>query len=391
MPSGQHNVVKAQKIVDTAIVALGDKLSVAQTVTKTTFDVFKGAENDTISFRVPGTLPVRSYGWRNDRSQPIQTDTYTEQKVDLTVQPANDYSAVKLIDEALEWDFGGSWGKIFDAQTSTIARKIEFDVLDQIVTAPYEAVVKVDPSTANIQAQADLGRDYWFNVLSDVRQILAKMRCPMDGPVFARAGANVAAELRKNQKLALNANTGDESAFARDTILTYAGITVLEDFNVDPDEMFIYAKSGYLFFNAAPAIPLGAKQGAIQNRDGVSLRWIQDYDPGYQIDRSTFSSWKGFTFTKDNLIQRNEDSTQDLISLDQYFLRGVKVTMKTGAVSLLPGDAGDTSNGRQGAAATSDLAKVYRGEPFTGTLPAGEDYPNALLTAKTYTDNATAV
>lgn len=380
MPSGQHNVVKAQKIVDTAIVALGDKLSVANTVTRETFDVFKGVENDTISFRVPGTLPVRSYGWRNDRSEPLRTDTYTETKVDLTVNPLNDYSAVKLIDEALEWDFGGAWGKIFDAQTSTIARGIERNILDLILDAPYEALIKIDPSTANLQAQHDLGRDLFFNAFSDAKQVLAKMRSPMDGPVFAVAGANFASELRKNSKALVNHGTG-ESAFASNTIMTYAGITVVEDFNIDPDLCYVYAKSGFLFFNAAPQIPLGAVRGAIQNQDGISLRWLQDYDPAYQIDRSTFSSWKAFSYTKDRLTQRNTDNTQDIIGLTEYFVRGVIISIKTGDAGYVPGDGGPATNDRKGASATSELGLVFKGLPFAGTLPAGERYPNVLLTA----------
>jgi hypothetical protein len=392
MPTGQHNVVKAQKIVDTAITALNDKLSVTKTVTRNSFDVFKGQENDTISFRVPGTLPVRSYGWRNDRSEPIKTDTYTETKVDLTVQPENDYSSVKLIDEALEWDFGGSWGKIFNAQTTAIVRKLEFDVLDQILAAPYEALFLIDATTTNIKAQADLGRDLFFNAFADAKQAMAKMRCPMDGAIYAACGANFAAELRKNQKLGLNQGTGNEGAFANATILTYAGITAYEDFNIPDDECYVYAKSGMVMFNAAPQVPLGAKQGAIQNKDGFSLRWIQDYDPGYQIDRSTFSAWKGFSYVKDSLIQRNTDKTQDIVGTEQYFLRGVKISLKnaTNTVGYVPGDGGAATGGRAGASATSELGKVFKGLPFAGTLPAGEDYPNVLLTAKNRADAAYA-
>lgn len=391
--SGEHNVVKPQKIVDTAITALNDKLSVTHTVTKRSFDEFKGQDNDTISFRVPGTLPVRSYGWRNDRSEPIRTDTYTETKVDLTVSPENDYSAVKLSDEAREWDFGGEWGRIFTAQISTIVRTLEFDVLNEIVTAPYEAMIVVDPSTTNIKAQADIGRDLFFNAFSDAKQIMAKMRCPMDGAVYATAGANFASHLRKNQKLAL-ATSDNGSAFADNLIGTYAGITVVEDLNIDPDACFVYAQSGVLMFNAAPQIPLGVNHGAIQNVGGISLRWIQDYDPGYQIDRSTFSAWKAFSYVKDSLIQRNTDKTQDIVGSSQYFLRGVKIVLKSGtfasATQYVPGDGGAATGGRAGASASSELGKVFNGQPFAGSLPAGEDYPNVLLTAKLRGDAAYA-
>jgi hypothetical protein len=342
---------------------------------------------------VPGTLPVRSYGWRNDRSEPLKTDTYTETTVTLTVSPENDYSAVKLSDEAKEWDFGGAWGKLFDAQTTAVTRKIELDSLEQIVGAPYEAQIVIDPSSTNLKAAIDEGRDLFFNAFSDAKQIMAKMRCPMDGQVFAVAGANFAGQLRKNQKAGL-ATSDSTSAFAQNTIGTYAGITVVEDFNIDPDACYVYAKSGIVMFNAAPSIPLGAVRGAIQSKNGISLRWLQDYDHAYQIDRSTFSAWKAFSYVEDSLIQRNTDKTQDIVGSSRYFLRGVKLVLKAGtyasAVGYVPGDGGSATGGREGASATSELGLVFQGKPFTGTLPAGEDFPNVLLTAKNRADAAYA-
>lgn len=384
MTAGQHDLVKAaEKIVNTAVVALDQSLVVAHMVTKGSFDEFRGVEDETITMRVPGTLPVRSYAWRNDRQEPLRSDTYKEQTVKVSVEREHIYSAVKIIDEALEFDFDGDWGRIFLAQVETLVRKIDFTLLDMIENAPVEGKIVIDPSAANIQAAADQGENFFFNAFDDARVMMQKMRCPMDGQVFALAGSAFASKLRRANKGLLHAGTGNESAFATRAILTYAGITVVEDMNIDPDLCYVFAKSGMVFWNAAPAIPLGAKAGAIQNQKGISLRWLMDYEHDYANDRSMFSTWYGNRYVDDYLRQRNSDNTQDIISTQPYFLRGVVISMKSGDTGFEPGDGGSDTNGRRGAAATSDLAKVYNGLPFSGTLPAGERLPSVLITAQT--------
>jgi hypothetical protein len=126
-------------------------------------------------------------------------------------------------------------------------------------------------------------------------------------------------------------------------------------------------------------VPLGATKGAISNENGYSLRWIQDYDASRQIDRSTFNSWIATGVTKDNLRQINTDGTQEIVSTEQYFVRGIKIVLAADSIAaaaaeIKPGDGKARTNGSLGSASTSDLAKVYNDQPFAGTLPAGEPF-----------------
>lgn len=95
-----HLKVKPAVLVESAVAALRDQLVISNTVTKrsdmTTF--FKSA-GDTISQRVKGTVPVRTYTARNDRSQPIITDQYQETVVTVTISADRPYSAIKMTDE----------------------------------------------------------------------------------------------------------------------------------------------------------------------------------------------------------------------------------------------------------------------------------------------------
>jgi len=375
MANGQHTVVKPQNIADAALVAVGEESVLSQTVERRTFDDFKGVAGDTLTFRVEGTLPVRSYGWRNDRSEQIRVDTYVEQTVTLTVEPNNDYSAVALTDEAKEFDFAGAWGKLFNAQIKAVTRGLDGRIRNQVLNAPYERIMALVASSANKSAAAADGEDLVFNFFSDVQAELKALRNP-DSNIVAVVGSNWANLLRKASKGKKNQGTGD-GAFASNVIDTYAGITAVEDPTLPKNEGYIYAASAILLFTAAPAVPEGAKKGAISNEDGFALRWIQDYDSARQIDRSTFNSWIATGVTKDNLRQINSDGTQEIVDTVQYFVRGLKIVLAADATAaaaaeIKPGDGKARTNGSLGSASTSTLAKVYNDQPFAGTLPAGE-------------------
>lgn len=377
MANGQHTVVKPEKIAAAAVVAIGEESILSKTVERRSFDEFKGAAGDKITFRVEGTLPVRSYAWRNDRSEQIKTDTYVEQTVDLTVEPNNDYSAVALIDEALEFDFEGAWGKLFNAQVKAVTGGLDRRVRAQVLNAPYERIMALVASSANKAAAAADGEDLVFNFFSDVQAELKALRNP-DTNVVAVVGSGWANLLRKASKSTKNEGTGD-GAFASNVIDTFAGITAVEDPTLAKNEGYVYAASAILLFTAAPKVPLGAKKGAISNQNGYALRWIQDYDSSRQIDRSTFNSWIATGVTKDNLRQINTDGTQEIVDTVQYFVRGIKIVLAADATAataaeIKPGDGKARTNGSLGSSATSTLAKVYNDQPFAGTLPAGEDF-----------------
>lgn len=375
-----HTVVKPKLIAETGIDILGEKLDALSSLTKFVPDQFFGSEGDTVSVRVKGTLPVREYGWKNDRSEPIKTDVYKETKVDLTVGALNTYSSTKLTDEDKKFDFNGDFGRLTDAQTDTIAEDLERRALKHILAAPFEACLAIDPSTANIKAQAEIGRDYLYNKFVEAAQILSKLRAPKDER-FARVGANIAAQIRMNQKLVLANGANTDGAFNSFVIGSYAGFNCVEDPSLPADEAIVYVKSAYQYWNYAPSIPQGAIAGAIAAKNGVQMRWIHDYDPGYQVERSTWSTWSGFAHAKDMLKAVNTDETQMLIGTQQYFLRGLKIVIGAASAGWVPGDGGVNGGERKGASPTSELGLVYTGQPFAGTRGEGSNYPNVLDTA----------
>lgn len=389
MANGQHTVVKPQKIADAALVAIGEESILSKTVERRTFDEFKGVAGDTITFRVEGTLPVRSYAWRNDRAEQIRVDTYVEQTVNLTVEPNNDYSAVALIDEALEFDFAGAWGKLFNAQVKAVTRGLDQRVRNQVLNAPYERIMALVATSANKAAAASDGEDLVFNFFSDLQAELKALRNP-DSNVVAVVGSGWANLLRKASKGTKNQGTGD-GAFASNVIDTYAGITAVEDPTLPKNEGYVYAASSILLFTAAPQIPVGANKGAISNQNGYALRWIQDYDASRQIDRSTFNSWIATGVTKDNLRQVNTDGTQEIVGTTQYFVRGIKIALVGNASATAAVTANAVSSVAVvdgGSGYTSAPAVTFSGGGGTGATGTAV-LTNGVVTSVTVTAGGT--
>lgn len=100
----EHTTVKPQTIADTGVEILKLRSVASNLVTRQGFEKFTGQEGDTINVRVKGSLPVRNYAWRNDRSQPLITDTIKDTIVPIKVELDRNYNGVKLIDEAKLFD-----------------------------------------------------------------------------------------------------------------------------------------------------------------------------------------------------------------------------------------------------------------------------------------------
>ena len=130
-----HEVVKPEKIVNTAVGLLERELIVPTLFTRKGIDDFKGAKDDTLNMIVPGLLPAHDYGWRNDRSAPIEVDEYKDRKISISFG-GNSYSAVQLTDEQKEMDFQG-WALLMDRQVRAVGSLLERRAVDKLTGADY--------------------------------------------------------------------------------------------------------------------------------------------------------------------------------------------------------------------------------------------------------------
>lgn len=376
-----HELVQPQAIVDTMVEGLGDELVVANTFTRFAADQFLGAAGDKITKRVPGTLPFRNYGFRNDRKEPLRVDTYSETLVDMTVAADDIYSAVELTPEQMTFDFDGDFGRLFNAQTDAIVRGIEFEAMRQITGAEYELVRPISINLDEEKEQAEYNRSHLFNQFVDLRADLHRMR-NRESSYVVIAGVDWISEFQKDNKLVRVAGQGD-NAFANATIGDYAGFTIVQGpYTMKSDEAFVYSSSAFLFWNAAVTAPLGTIAAATANKNNVSMLWVQDYDPAYVVNRSIFHSWKSFSVTKDHLSL--EAPTGQLItSPEEFFIRAVKLVLtderkhEANSKKVRPAFAakghqpGDGNTNAPGGNPESFLGKAFNNELADGYVPEG--------------------
>lgn len=365
-----HLKVKPAVLAEAAVEALTDKLVISNTVTKRNdINKFFGSEGDTITVKVKGTLPVRTYAPRNDRAMPIITDTYSESKQTVTLSVDRPYSAVKLTDEQRDWDFNGGWGDIIDAQMDTVGQYVEHGVLTQIVNAPYERIIVAKDSTAQITAAKEIGQDVFYNLVIEAKKSLRLMRSPSEQLVCI-VGVDFEEALLKSNRLVKDEGRGDD-ALSSATLGTIAGVKFVSSTAIPAAEAFMYAPSGFIAFTGVPSIPKSVPFGATASANGWAVRHMLDYDSGYLTDRSVVDTFAGYSYTKDRIAVFNGES-QHITSPDEFFVRGVRLGLgDSGLKEKTPGDGGNTAGGNP----ESFLAKAYKLDHIATATPAGTPWP----------------
>ena len=386
-----NKVVKPKLIADAGVESLKQRAVASNLVTRNGFEQFTGIENDTVNVRVKGALPVREYAWKNDRSKPLVTDTFQDTVVQVKIEPTRNYSAVKLRDEEKLFDFDGAWGDIFARQTEALTDYNEKRILSHIVSAPYERQIVIDGTAKGIKDQIALNRDNIFNAIVDAKSDLRKMRAPgMD--YVCLVGSGLASEIQKSQKLVTATGNGD-TALSQATLGTIAGVQVVESPWLPAYEGYIFSKSGFVFYNAAPPVPNSAPFAATAAAGGFALRWVMDYETSFASDRSLFDTFVGYNYTRD-LIELQDADGIFHTSEDLYFVRGVKLVMKTEDVNadakdFKPGDGTASDLDLPGNKAGSYLALAYEGKLTeanarkTNYFPGLADVPGVMGTGET--------
>lgn len=313
-PTAQHQVVKPEKLVNTAVGMLEQELLIPNLFQKQGVDQFRGAADDTISVKVEGVLPFHDYAWRNDRSQAIQFDVYAERKIAVTFG-GNVYSAVKLTDEQADFDIT-QWSTLLRPQVKAVARGMARRAVKLLTDQTY--AVTVGNAEQNLRG-----------ALIEARRVLNGFNVP-DGNRYLLVGTDFESALLNDDKLNLAQNVGDaeaQSALRTATIGQRMGFTIVVDQTIKSDEAFAFASSAFIFLSGAPYVPASVPFGATTSFEGLALRWIRDYDSEYMQDRSVVNTYVGFREVKDVLVGWNPTTEREVVSTGEHFVRGIKLKL----------------------------------------------------------------
>lgn len=350
MPTVQHQVVKPQKLVNTAVGMLEQELIIPNLFTKQGVDQFKGAENDTISMKVEGILPFHDYAWRNDRSSPIQFDEYSERTIAVSFG-GNVYSAVKLTDEQYDFDIDG-WAKLLRPQSKAVARGLQRRAIKLLTGQNYN--VTIGNAAKNLRS-----------ALIEARRVLNAFHAPREGR-YLLVGTEFESALLNDPALNLAQNVGDseaESALRTASIGERFGFRIVVDQTIPADSAYAFAKSGFIFLSGAPSVPQSVPYGATTSFESIALRWVRDYDSLYMQDRSVVNTYAGFRSVPDILVGWDAAKEKEVISTQEHFVRGIKLTLD------------GKSDYPEAGSELATITGVTSARVFTPTGPAAENDP----------------
>ena len=139
VPNVEHGVIKPQKQIAAAQGVLERELVLPNFFSSQSIDQFKGSEGETLTFRYPGVLPWREYEFRNDRTDPLIFDSFSEAVSTVTVS-GRIYNGVRITDEQYDFD-NVSPGYVIPMQAEAIARGVEQYCVRAFNTTQYPFII----------------------------------------------------------------------------------------------------------------------------------------------------------------------------------------------------------------------------------------------------------
>lgn len=338
-----HNPIKPEKLAAAAAELVEAALVVPNFFRRKGIDEYKGARDDTVNVKVPGVLPWRNAGWRNDRSQPIVLDEYAERSV-ATKFGHDLYSGVAMIDEQALMDFD-SFTDLVGPQAEAVGRGLErlcVDTLADPNALPIDGGdTHSEGSAYNVTlGGAVAGRDL-RGTLIRAREILTRFNQPTAGRVLL-VGTAWESALLNDDRMNLAQNVGDnvaESALTEATIGRRFGFTIVVSPEIDPNSAYALGDSPFVLATAGPLTPTSVPFGATASTGrvgGISLRWMRDYDFMFQRDRSAVNIYAGTNIVKDPLVGLNAQN-QAFVSANNHFVRAIALDLEASSDSLPTG------------------------------------------------------
>lgn len=312
-----HIKVKPEKMANAAVQVLEQQLTLPGIFRREGFEAYKGAKGDVVNMRVEGVLPFHRYAFRNDRSEPIVTDQYTERTVAVGLVD-HFYNATELTDEQKDFDLL-DWGFLLGKQTKAVSRGLQRAAQEVIESNEYEVVIG--------GANADL-----VESIAEARRVLNRFQVP-DGSRWLVVGSDFEMALQSDERVALAQNSGDQiasDALKRAYVGELKGFQVILDNTIEPSSAYAFVDGGYVWAAAAPSVPRSVGYGATASYEGLTMRVMQDYVADYMYDRQIVDIWSGMRSVKDVLVgweASGDGLGQEKVSEKEYFVRGVKITL----------------------------------------------------------------
>jgi hypothetical protein len=295
-----NTFLKPSVIANTAIGLLYRELVIARTVWTDAVNPgeFTGALNDTVNMRIPARRTARKRTLRAGTAIINDPSVEFSQPVQLTTDV---YNGAPITDEELTLDIVDFGAQVLTPQIKAVAEGVEDEIADEIEGAAYPAGLTLNPDHTEFVVS---GRTDWFLVASRAARLLDDNFVPVAGRTLL-VGSQVKEEITTSDRWTRFDSVGANAASVMEerTVGRIADFNVVYSPSIDPDAAYAYHRTAFVLATRAPLVPRGASAGVIRAAggaagapgfyDGLSVRWLSDYDYTNTTDRSLVNTWVG--------------------------------------------------------------------------------------------------
>lgn len=321
-----NTFLKPSVIANMSIGLLYRELVVARTVWTDAVNPgeFSGALNDTVNMRIPARRTARKRTLRAGTAIVNDVSVEFSQPVQLTTDV---YNGAPITDEELTLDITDFAAQILNPQIRAVAEGVEDEIVDEIEGATYPAGMVIDPTDTEFLVS---GSTDWFIVAARAAKLLDLKNVPVTER-FLLVGADVKEQIVTSDRFSRWEAVGPQAvdALTSRTIGKIADFTVVYSPSIDADTAYAYHRTAFVLATRAPLVPRGASSAVVRTAggaagapgyyDGLSVRWLSDYDYTNTTDRSLVNTWVGTATVLDPDAPTNPASTKSL-------MRAVKIT-----------------------------------------------------------------
>lgn len=321
-----NKFLKPTVIARAAVGLLYRELVVARTLWTDAVDPgeFSGALNDTITMRVPARRTARKRTLRAGTA--IVNDVSNEFGVPVKLT-TDIYNGAPITDEELTLDITDFAAQVLAPQVRAVVEGLEDEAVAAVEDATYLPTMTVNPDATEFQVG---GETDWFRVAARAGKLLDKQDVPATGRTLL-VGANVKEQIITSDRFSRYDSIGPDNtdALRERSIGRIAEFNVVPSMGIDDDDAYAYHRTAFVLATRAPLVPRGATFGQVSAAgaragsagfyDGLSVRWLMDYDYTNTTDRSLVNLWIGTAPVLDPVDFTNPNSALEL-------RRAVKIT-----------------------------------------------------------------
>lgn len=318
-----NTFLKPSVIAATAVGLLYRELTVARTVWTDAINPgeFSGALNDTVNMRIPARRTARKRTLRAGTA--IINDASNEFSIPVTLT-TDVYNGAPITDEELTLDIADFGAQVLNPQIIAVAEGVEDEIVDEIEGAAYPSGLILNPDWTEFKVS---GKTDWYLVAARAARLLDDNHVPTSSRTLL-VGSGVKEEIVTDDRFARVDSAGETIApdvLRERTIGRIASFTVVFSPSIDEDAAYAYHRTAFVLATRAPLVPRGASAGIVRTAgavadaggasqfyDGLSVRWLSDYDYTNTTDRSLVNSWVGTATLLDVDTPSNPASTKSL-------------------------------------------------------------------------------